>query len=254
MHFHWSNEAERRTDINGHTPKSWPYHGQAWLHLKERLSFSTEWDLWSKFCGLSFRLNQGEPELQIHAALPPVALWLTMETPWVYKLGKLLKLGYENREISLSLYEDTVRWTIWQDGHSWSSRTPWYRQGHINLPDFLFGSAKFERRILQREEVVVPLPEANYEAIVELNEATWKRPRWPFAKRRRGANVEIVKPLPTPGRGESDYDIGEDAIFSLSCRADTVAEAIGKAVTSALESRHRYGGRNWKPARSATSP
>lgn len=247
--FHWHNENEGRTDSSGHTPKGFPYHGQAWLHLTDRLVLSTEWSLWSKFCGLSFRLKQGEPELQVHAALPPVALWFSIETPWVYKLGELLKIGHENREITFSIYEWTARWVFWKDDDSWSRGTSRWRQGHLNLPDFFFGDLKFERRILKQENVSIPMPEKNYPAVVTLDEATWKRPRWPFTKRRLGADVKLTKPIPTPGKGENSWDCGEDAIYQLSCGADSIAEAIGKTVASAMESRFRHGGRNWQPER-----
>ena len=95
---------------------------------------------------------------------------------------------------------------------------------------------------------VVPMPERAYPASVKLFESTWKRPRW-FASRMVRAEVKIEKGIPFPGKGENSYDCGDDALFGLTCKADTVEQAIAETVESALRNRRRYGGSvDWQPA------
>lgn len=56
--------------------------------------------------------------------------------------------------------------------------------------------------------------------------------------------IEPDKPVPVPGKGESDYDCGDDAIYSISTGGQSVESAVAKMVESALRDRRRYGGQH----------
>jgi hypothetical protein len=248
MYFHWQNLNEKRTDSNGHTPTGLPYHGRAWWHIHDRFTIQFSWHLWSHFCGLSATLDQGEPEIKIHAALPPVSLWLMFETPKVYQWARDLKIpGYEGREVAIHVHDWALWWHVWSDPHGWNSKTPRWRQGSFNIPDFFLGKMKYESRLIEREEVLIPMPEKAYRAVIEIKEDSWTRSRFRTTHNMMRAHVDMKEPIPVPGKGENSWDCDQDAIYSSTFAASDVSDAIGKVVTSVMSSRFRHGGRNWKP-------
>lgn len=161
--------------------------------------------------------------------------------------------GARRIEVRLELQRNcggplSLWWSLWHSTMSWDSRTPRWRHGSFDVVDFVLGRPKYDTTMLEECTTLVPMPERAYPARVKLFLATWRRPRWPFPTRLRCATVEVEGGIPHPGKGESGYDCGDDATFSLTCPARTVAEAIGRMVGSVTESRHRYGGLNWMPA------
>ena len=64
------------------------------------------------------------------------------------------------------------------------------------------------------------------------------------AAERRQAKVEILDKggIPCPGKGESEWDCGDNNLQSLHCNAETVEEAIGHVVASVLRTRKRHAG------------
>lgn len=91
------------------------------------------------------------------------------------------------------------------------------------------------------------MPEHPYPATVRLFESTWKRPRWPFARRMVRAEIEVEGGIPHPGKGENSWDCDDDATYSLTCQARTAEDAVAKLVGSVLRDRRNYGGRSWRP-------
>lgn len=250
MYFHWQNLNEGRTDSEGNTPLGIPNHGRAWFRRdepNERTTFRVEWNLWSHFCGVKLGIDPSNGDITLHCSFPPVSLWFSVEALGVYRLAEKLGLKYDGRDISFSVHDWSLWWCLWKDDDSWSRDTPRWRQGSFNIPNWFLGKQEYQQRVLSEEEAVIPLPEENYPAHIKIVERKWWRARWPWARVRVGAEVELKKPIPIPGKGENSYDIDDDAIYSSSMPATSVAEAIGKLVSSAMSTRFRHGGRSWVP-------
>lgn len=156
---------------------------------------------------------------------------------------------YWSREVGINFHSGSVWVSLWKpDGH-WSRSEPRWWSFSFNPADFFLGRTKYTKREIKKESAIVPMPEASYPATVTILEETWKRPRWPFATRRVASRIEVESGVPVPGKGENSWDCGEDAIFSTSSSDPTVSGAVAQMVKSALETRVRYGGKNWVPER-----
>lgn len=229
-------------------------HGRWWWG-----AFRCEWawKLEAK-AGLRACLGDGDSdrELSVWLSTPFVSVYPSVELPrwfcerllpyrWAEWKGERHKIT-EAREVEVR-WDGTLWWSLWQSPHAWSAKTPRWRHGAFHPDDFLFGRARYSTEILEEVRAEIPMPEGIYMATVELVEASWKRPRWPFSKRLRRANVKPDKPIPVPGKGENSWDCGEDAIWESCMPARTVHEAVGAMVESAYRSRLNYGGRQWRP-------
>ena len=151
-------------------------------------------------------------------------------------LERTLGLDWNNSHVSVSLWANSEK--------HWGGR---FR--YIDLKDKLLGRAVYSRTRALKHMAVVRMPEGDYPVEVELYTATWRRPRWPRPLTISLADVKIIgRGIPFPGKGESWYDLGDDALFEMTCPAVTVEEAIEKLRASVLRDRERYGGKDWRPA------
>lgn len=96
---------------------------------------------------------------------------------------------------------------------------------------------------------VVAMPEGNYPCLVAFERVTWGRRRWPWSRKTRThADVEMLIPVPEPGKGENSWDIDDDATYALSGAFRTVADATAAVASSAMRRRESYGsGAAWVP-------
>jgi hypothetical protein len=120
--------------------------------------------------------------------------------------------------------------------------------GAIN--ESVTGGTKYKDEVIETHPALVTMPEGHYEAVVTIHRATWTPKRWPFSlfpKVRVDSRIEVEGGVPVPGKGENSWDCGEDAIMSTGSSTPTVAAAVAAITKSALETRERYGGRNWLP-------
>jgi hypothetical protein len=93
----------------------------------------------------------------------------------------------------------------------------------------------------------VSMPEGNYPCIVKLTEDTWTRPRFPLTRKLvRRATVDMLVPVPIPGKGENSYDLDEDATYSMTCSARSVSQAVIAVAESSMRDRERRASRNWR--------
>jgi hypothetical protein len=244
VRWRWQNLVE---GPNGE-PRGWAWHGRGWLNFADAASVRVSWNLWSSFVHARFHVDAMEDEVGVSVALAPIALWFAVESrhlrPWMKRLG----LRHGEREVSISAHDGTVWWKAWADPSSRSSSAPRWRDGWWSVDDALRGKPVYTSRVISETPAIIPMPERSYRATVVLTEDTWTRSRWP-ATRVRGATVKMAagEQIPIPGKGENSWDCDEDAIYSCGTRAGTVSEAIASIVGSALASRERHGGRNWKP-------
>jgi hypothetical protein len=231
--------------------------GRAWLHTPAGV-FRAEWHVGLHGPGFRIGVDDDGPEVSASIFFGLASLYTGFESRWLYKvLGTDKPYRYidksgtyrtvEPRELSITTFGGALWWHLWMNPMESSSRDPKWRRGAWHPMDTFFGRQRFSREVLAEEGVVIPLPEYAYRGTVRLEWLTWKRPRWPWAKSRLSANVEVESGLPIPGKGENAWDCDDDAIYSISFAARTVPEAIGHVVQAVLEDRWRYGGSNWSP-------
>jgi hypothetical protein len=262
----------------------WRYKTGQWsvaLHGKTR-SLSTKgwWKLgkWSgmEYLEIEFAIGGEDNMIQVGVALPylgrvyaGVGLPRRLTKGWIFHRRECtLLIGYVGSWIELRiLFEvlhsdehmrdtgmasyyrnkrergEELRYNRVQTWPGWKLRL------RPNLKDRVLGKAKYSRVAEDPISVVIPMPEGNYDATATRETATWERSRWPFSKKvtvRWNVRPEIG--IPIPGKGENSWDCGDDAIYGQIGAASSMADAIGRLVSSALGSRARYASLAWEPS------
>lgn len=240
----WFHSQNLNEDRHGN-PKGLPYEGRCWVHSPLG-TFQFSWHLWSTYNIAAFHVQADSEDggISFHTKLIPVSLFLNLPVP--SKRWKK-KYGYRHTnfvDVSLSNDRDakdvSLRWQFGGDTMSWSSKTPKWKHGSFSFTDFLLGKRKYIEGEPEVRQVKIPMPEGLYDATVEMRFDRWERPRWfPLVLQR--ASIDIPIGIPYPGKGENDYDCGEDGSYGLSCCARTPEEAIGKLVGDVLETRRKRG-------------
>lgn len=252
MRFSWQNLNEKPGGLKGSPLR----HGRAWLHMG-KYTLGWEWSLWRSFCHAHIDIRPDrESTLGASVALPGVAFWVHLDTPWGHRLASLTRRrdGSEygtDRRVGLSVHGWALLWDCWADGMEWRSKDPRWMHGSFNFPDRILGRQKYSTREIETRMVRVPMPEYGYPASATLTLDEWRRPRWPWPRRLLRVNIEIPGGIPEPGKGENSWDCGEDATFGMTCVEPTIEAGIAHLVESVLSTRRRHGGLNWTPARPA---
>ncbi len=152
------------------------------------------------------------------------------------------------RQVGVKFHNGAMLVSVWEKSGEWNSTDPWWMSWNFNPADFFFGSHKYSSRELDHDTRSLLMPEGiSYPVDIVLREDSWKRPRLPWSRKIVRSHIECKQGIPHPGKGESEYDCGEDATFGLTCQARTFDEALSKLYTTVMQSRERYGGKNWKP-------
>ncbi len=241
-HFHWQNLNERKGDEFGP-----PTEGRCWFHFDDEFGncLGFEWNLWSRFCQLGFKIKGCDEDVKAFIAFPPVAFWVNFENRKLNKLLDKYIKGYESKTTEISIFSNSIYWKLWENTHEWSSKTPKWKNGSFDVLNFFLGKNKYSERDIENSDVEIPMPEGSYKGNVRMFESTWKRPRW-FANRLIRADVNVENdPIPIPGKGTMSYNCGDDATYSMTCPANSIEEAVGKMVGNTLRTRKKYGG-TWK--------
>lgn len=252
MHWHWQN----LKDADGPRSSRDLVYGRAWLHLgpdygpRSRV-VNPSWRISRVWDGFRFMLTVGgdEDDCTISVGFGCIHLSLTFSGFCDYDT---LPRGW-GRQTGCYLFEDhfVVRWNY--DDSEWSSRTgpkhgwgkSWFRK------DVLLGRAECTHGEGETCGAVIQMPESAYLCTVQIADSRWDRPRWPFPLKITRATVEIPGGLPIPGRGENSWDSREDAIYSSTFPAKSVAEAVEHVRADAEKTRLKRGGENWRPERVA---
>lgn len=243
IRYHWQNLNEIGFG-RGRTAYGPARHGRAWFCRHEEDLFSCEWALRSgSGPGFSFQLNQSDGrEIELRLSLD-AAIYLSVPAP--SRLTKLLP-RYEDREISIRIFDGTVWWTVWRDPMGdWDRSVPRWREGSWNVLDALFGKDKIERETLDTEDVFLPLPEGDYPATIQLEQCWHRRTRLPRWLQRTYVRADVQpteRAVPVPGKGTAAHNCGDGAVYSASFPARSVDEAITKFVADRLRDRLRHGG------------
>lgn len=234
--MHWSNE---NRDNDGWWA-SRPWNARVWLHFWRRVA-CLQWVLGRFKFGLHVNANESEHEWTFGVQVPGLSLWLSVSGLGSRRFWKwLMRAGGHERDLSLRVFDAAIWWNLWVDDTGRGPRPGW-RAGNFRPIDVLLGKANYTNEVLSTHHVLIPMPEGGYPAVVTMERATWKRPRW-FAKHVRRADIQIDVGIPHAGKGENAWDCGRDATFGLGCVADTIEEAVAKTVQCVLRSRRKYDG------------
>lgn len=188
----------------------------------------------------------------------PFLFWVHFGVARATRLLRLLRLDWSTiREKPLRDWERSLQ-ASWHHGALWID--PWVHPTHwsrgyrssfsIDPRNILFGRQKYSEGPREVHEATLALPEGEYPLRVELYTASWTRPRWPKPRTIRRADVEVLvkSGVPVPGKGESEYDLDDDATFGMTCPAETVEAAVEQLRASTLRDRVRHGGDGWRPS------
>ena len=204
---------------------------------------------------LSVGAYGSEHELSGSVSVPGLSFYWHLDRLWPERYRARIsewwkgRLGYDDREVSVSVHNGALWWSFWCPENEWSSSTPRWRAGSFDPADFILGRVKCETLREDPIEGVIRLPEAAYAATATREHRTWKRPRWPFVRRASDWSFDIPRGLPIPGKGENSWDCGEDAIFGCGSSESDIDRAAEAVAARVLERRERYGGsRDWRPA------
>lgn len=240
-------DESRRKGLNGAWHLHWPGN-----------SFHVEWVLSrTSHVGLGIEFDSGSDDQVTWQIGVPFVGCLFFGVARATRLLRLLRLDWPrvrskpSRDWSRSLGVSWHHGALWI--YPWVNAGEWNR-GHrswfsINPANILFGRQKYSEGPRESHEATLVMPEGEYLLRVELYTASWKRPRWPKVITVHRANVEVLTKggAPVPGKGENDYDLDDDAIFEMSCPAETVAAAVEQLRASVMRDRERYGGAEWRP-------
>lgn len=236
-YFHYQNLNERPDKTTGV-----PYQARCWIGQDPTLRL--EWNLFSNFCHIGITLLDYSDALMFKIAFPPFAFWLGIDD------RRLSSLFYKKwpygKEVGISIHDGSIFYEFWSRPGYWDNKTPKWRSGSFNVIDFVFGRREYSSKILEEKEIDIPMPEGNYPAKIKITLDSWKRKRG-ITKRIKRAHIDMVKPIPFPGKGENSWDCGDDACYGVTMPVDNVADAIGKMVSLVLHDRIRRGGPyKWK--------
>lgn len=232
IHWHWQ---DLKKDQRGDSGRG--LHGRAWLHVK-RATFGLEWVLmrWTGF-NISTWIGGDENDFTLCLSLFFFSLYLSVDDLLPYKT---LPRGW-HRSTGVKVHDGTIWIDIWNDD-SWGGRgKKWWQDINIHVVDILLGRQKYSEREISVTRWPVSMPEGEYPATIRMYEATWARKRWPIVQRLTRADIKPDKPIPFPGKGENQWDQGDDATHEMTCVASDPQEATAKLAASVMRNRTRYG-------------
>lgn len=240
FHFHWQNLNEDKFGRKNNPIK----YGRCWWHFSNRKCLGFEWNLGKIRFNLG--VNYGgfaDSELTLIFCIPFISLYLSFEN-----FFKRLRKSDADKHTGIAIHNGSIWIDIGKDNDGWNSKRDKFKHIVITPMDIIFGRMKYNKLELERSEANIPMNEGAYPAEICLVECTWKRKRLPFKKKIIRAEIEMLKPIPIPGKGENSWDCGENAIYSLTLpNKTTIAAAISGVVESCLRDRFKYGGHNWTP-------
>lgn len=251
FNFHWQNLNEKGSeDVVGSILR----HGRAWLyfgHGRESV-FRWSWNLWSKDMSCQLNLATHEDAISGNVGCYLLTFYWGFEhhrmQQWIANKIKRPDETYgSGRALGVYWFSGSLVINLWEDPMESRSTDPWWWHMSITPVDLLLGRAKYSERVLKRDTRELALLEKTYPVQIELKEATWKRPRWPWPMRIMRAEIESKEGIPVPGKGENSWDCDEDATFGLTTPARTFDEALSTMYSTVMRQRERHGGKNWLP-------
>jgi hypothetical protein len=264
--WHWQNLGKGRK--SSETKGLWR-EGRAWWHFEDAV-FRIEWHLLSAVStGADFDFAGEEDDFKVHVSIKRLfAFWVAFsglpilrtlfrdiresfgyETGFNYHSSTLyIRFAHSDAWGSRSIdFKYLPKWVNVYEGMTYKERNWWHGfYVSIDLADAFLGREKHSA-----EDVGEPAfvefhlsPDTDlgqkYIVKVQIQRHTWKRPRW-FLFEQMRAHYECQPPIPMPGKGESDWDQGDDAIFGGWMNANTPEAAVRLLMARVKNTRERYG-------------
>jgi hypothetical protein len=261
IHWYWQN----LNDDDGRREPGKPWSGRAWARLNSNECRSPgirlEWHLgkYAGHLGASFDWGWGDSndEIMLHVGIPYLAsLYLTLEhviPEWLRPIDYIIPPEqrhpgsdgkiWGSREIGVRVHDGSIWLSFW---HEWTGWGP-HRQKVIHVVDTLLGRGERGEKQLGIYDETLSLPEGDYPVTVQIVESSFTRPRWPWPTVDIFARVESERWIAFPGRGEAEWDMGDDATRSHSANTTIPTEAVESFRQWILDRRLRYGGADWMP-------
>lgn len=242
MRFSWQNlKSDRRKP---------GIEGRCWLWFAKRRCVQLSWNAPSWDLSFSVAINEGDSNNELHLSLGLVLFTLYLSLPFHrFHIGKESTFTpglfiEEAREFHVYWRERAIWLLVWGDPMGDRTRgMPWWKTTQaFHIDDWVLGRRVHTLVEHSKHDVLIPMPEGSYPAIVTVQTRTWKRPRWPFPLVRKECSVEIPGGIPHEGKGENSWDCGEDGLWGCGSSGHDLAKAIAHTVESVLGSRQRYGG------------
>lgn len=161
-------------------------------------------------------------------------LWI--EIPGVARMKR-------GMDFSLRFFDGGAWLNTGADPNESSTRDPWWRKTRVFRPlDALLGQPEHGVvRLVEKRDVLIPMPEATYPAHIEILDEEWRRARWPFAQKIRRAHIDAPGGVPHAGKW------GEDGLYGLTtalsgygAKRHPIEDGIGAVVASVLADRWRH--------------
>lgn len=253
-----------REHKTGDKKAAWRYW-RNWLHLWSKeihwsvMLFERRWS-----CGATVEFNAyNDEDVQFYLAIPfIVTIWLGftgfIPTRWLphrwvrdlqsYRPGegmikhKPFRIPIP-RQTGFRIFDNALWIDIWRDNMDSSNNWKWNDFIVIRPMQILFGRETHSEKDILTEQAEVELPEGRYPVTVTIFESTWKRPRWPWARKMIRARIDCGNAgIPShAGKGENSWDLDDDLTYSMTCPESTVEGAVNRLRESILSERKRYG-------------
>jgi hypothetical protein len=241
FYAHTSNENTFKDKVIG----SVLFDGRSWLHIGRR-TLRAEWSLFHRCRSypalkVEFGGGDGDDGLMFHAAIPYLfSIFLSIDGVF----GRLFWKDVETRETGIAFHNGSLWFYPFAKTMSWSKRDSWWAKSHSFSPwEFICGRNKYSEETLKDwQPIEVTMPEGKYKGKLRLYMGVWKN-RFRTTRIAR-SEIDMEEGIPFPGKGESEWDCGENATYGQTCPARDEAEAIASLIESVLRSRHNYGCRN----------
>lgn len=188
--------------------------------------------------------NADEPR-QIHIGIKRLfSIWFN----WTGAKYDYKKYGIEGmrRVIGFRIHSGALWCNFWGDDTGYGVRRDWSFHPIRLFADTFFGKVQREELYQEPQTRYIYLPEGYIPVTIKRHQVIWKRPRW-FSKKRWFVDILPEVPIPIPGKGESSWDLDDDAIYESTIGAYNISYAIDEFRESIIKRRLRYGGYNWEP-------
>ena len=244
--------------------------GRAWQRIGE-MSIRSEWNIFGKSStGISYTFADDEDDIQFHLAIYGLfAFWLSFNNlPFLHAAFREIRsnFGYETgiRFFDGAIWVDVLHNDMWGSGTMWNWMPRginfWkglsykdYNNWHgfsfsIHYIDILLGSRKrnFENIGDPVELYAVIEPDTtllgkSYKVIIQMQKEWWTRPRWFSTKPSIYGDVKCDPPISEPGKGESDWDLGDNDLMGGGFHGSDPQLVLENVIASVMKQREKYG-------------